>query len=283
MAFRIFNANAATRVLPTFDQYHIILASIKLLRLSNDYTEHGSIVLLSQKHIYNGILFKFFDLYGIENHPLNKRRKVAVRKKPVTKVVSTSTISENEPSISQRQMNRKRNDRDEIFCFSKTNEIVTETKPIRKAKKSSSFLDLVSNHNSDSTCVNCLTDTRNVLLLPFRHLCLCGSCAENLKFQSADCAICRVPFRALLQNNALHQRKTISIDRHSQHFNADSDDHDEDHYHYEHISLIDALNSATSTTKDFIGKPMTMPHLLSNSRKLKNTTDLKYFSSEHPV
>ena len=166
-----------------------------------------------------------------------------------------------------------------IFSFGfRTNEV--DNKPIRKAKKSSSCLDLVLNHNSDSTCVICLTDTRNVLLLPCRHLCLCGSCAESLKFQSANCPICRVPFRALLQINALRQRKTISIDRHPL---GDSDDHDEDQYHYEHISLIDALNLATSTTKDFIAKPISIHHPLTNSRKLKTTTDLKYFCSEHTV
>ena len=104
------HTTATTTALPTFDQYHIILASIKLLRLNNNTSDHPSIVLLSQKHVYHGMVFKLFELYGIENHPskfsstnpINERRKVSPRKKPVMKVVSTSTISENEPFMPHR-------------------------------------------------------------------------------------------------------------------------------------------------------------------------------------
>ncbi len=125
-------------------------------------------------------------------------------------------------------------------------------------KKSSSNLNLLLNNINESTCVICLTDIRNVLLLPCRHLCLCGSCAENLKFQSTNCPICRVPFRALLQINALNYRRNSLIN------NQYNDDEEE--FIHENISLIDALNLATSTTKSNI-----------------TTNDIKYFCSEHTV
>ena len=118
------------------------------------------------------------------------------------------------------------------------------------------------NSSNESTCVICLTDTRNVLLLPCRHLCICESCAENLKFQSANCPICRIPFRALLQMNALRYRKTYFFN------NQYSDGDDEDEYFYENISLIDALNLATTITKD--------------DYKI-TTNDMKYFCNEHTV
>ena len=127
-------------------------------------------------------------------------------------------------------------------------------------------MDLILNNSSESTCVICLTDIRNVLLLPCRHLCLCGSCAENLKFQSANCPICRVPFRALLQINALR------------HHDTDENDN-EDEYMYESISLIDALNLATTKTSP---KQLTTNDFYIN-RKPITTTDLKYFCSEHTV
>ncbi len=123
-------------------------------------------------------------------------------------------------------------------------------------------MNLSLNNTIESTCVICLTDTRNVLLLPCRHLCLCSTCAENLKFQSANCPICRVPFRALLQLNALHCRRNCLVN------NQYSDD-DED-FIYESMSLIDALNLATSTTKKTIKQNIT-------------TNDIKYFCSEHTV
>ena len=170
-----------------------------------------------------------------------------------------------------------------VSIFS-TNDIVLlaqgNNKSVRQSKKSSSCTDLLLTHSSDSTCVICLTDTRNVLLLPCRHLCLCGPCAENLKFQSANCPICRIPFRALLQINALRHRRVLPIDRQAP--QSDSDEHAEEDYHYENISLIDALNLATSTAKDYYVKPMPI-HPISNSRKFKTTTDFKYFCSEHTV
>ena len=134
-------------------------------------------------------------------------------------------------------------------------------------------MDLAFNHHHESTCVICLTDIRNVLLLPCRHLCLCGSCAENLKFQSANCPICRVPFRALLQINALHYREFLP---------SDTDEND-DEYIYESLSLIDALNLATTMNKRDTSKQITTNEFYRN-RKAITTADLKYFCcSEHTV
>jgi hypothetical protein len=127
-------------------------------------------------------------------------------------------------------------------------------------------MDLAFNHPNESTCVICLTDIRNVLLLPCRHLCLCGTCAENLKFQSANCPICRIPFRALLQINAL---------RHT--------NENDDEYIYESLSLIDALNLATTMRKRYSTEQITTNDFYIN-RKPITTADFKYFCcSEHTV
>jgi hypothetical protein len=94
-------------VFPTFDQFHIVLARVKYLQLNHTITsDRASIILLSQKHVYNGIVFNLFELYGIENHPskfsknnLVDRRQISPRKKPLIKSVTTPTISENEPFL----------------------------------------------------------------------------------------------------------------------------------------------------------------------------------------
>lgn len=44
-----------------------------------------------------------------------------------------------------------------------------------------------------------MTENRNTLVLPCRHLCLCHGCAETIKHQSVKCPICRGPVKALLK------------------------------------------------------------------------------------
>ncbi|XP_048479551.1 E3 ubiquitin-protein ligase MGRN1 isoform X2 [Plutella xylostella] len=56
-----------------------------------------------------------------------------------------------------------------------------------------------------SECVICMCDARDTLILPCRHLCLCNSCGDSLRYQANNCPICRAPFRALLQIRALQR------------------------------------------------------------------------------
>ncbi|OTF73499.1 RING finger protein 157-like protein [Euroglyphus maynei] len=57
-------------------------------------------------------------------------------------------------------------------------------------------------------CVICMSDLRDTLILPCRHFCACYSCSESLRFQTNNCPICRVPFRALLQIKAVQRIST---------------------------------------------------------------------------
>jgi hypothetical protein len=54
-------------------------------------------------------------------------------------------------------------------------------------------------------CVICMSEPRDTLILPYRHLCLCQLCADSLRYQANNCPICRAPFRALLQIRALRK------------------------------------------------------------------------------
>jgi hypothetical protein len=93
----LYRNPCSTPSLPTFDQCHIVLATIKLVR-SAATSDRVSIILLNQKHVYNGIVFKLFEIYSIENPPTKTNDR---RKKSLTKVLSAPTIHEHEPFLNQ--------------------------------------------------------------------------------------------------------------------------------------------------------------------------------------
>lgn len=64
--------------------------------------------------------------------------------------------------------------------------------------------------DNGSECVICMCDTRDTLILPCRHLCLCNSCADSLRYQANNCPICRAPFRALLQIKAVRRKGAMA-------------------------------------------------------------------------
>ncbi|OWA53600.1 RING finger protein 157 [Hypsibius exemplaris] len=91
---------------------------------------------------------------------------------------------------------------------------------------------------SGGDCVVCMSDPRDTLILPCRHLCLCNGCAESLRYQANNCPICRSPFRALLQVRALQRKESGAA--------ASSDRTTEDDENvpagYEVVPLTEALN-----------------------------------------
>lgn len=113
--------------------------------------------------------------------------------------------------------------------------------------------DEISDNSAE--CVVCLSDVRDTLILPCRHLCLCNACADTLRYQANCCPICRLPFRALLQIRAM--RKKLSPLSPSG-FNAvitshtgDSEEHSASEHippGYEAVSLLEALNGPLCTS-----------------------------------
>jgi hypothetical protein len=51
----------------------------------------------------------------------------------------------------------------------------------------------------DDECVVCLSAPRDTALLPCRHLCVCSSCAQQLRRQTNKCPVCRSVVSMLLQ------------------------------------------------------------------------------------
>lgn len=90
--------------------------------------------------------------------------------------------------------------------------------------------------DNGSECVICICEPRDTLILPCRHLCLCNSCADSLRYQANNCPICRAPFRALLQIRAVQKSNTPIINMNPQ------DSTENIPMGYIQVPLIEALN-----------------------------------------
>lgn len=53
--------------------------------------------------------------------------------------------------------------------------------------------------DGSAECVICLSQRRDTVCFPCRHLCLCSECASTFRLQSNKCPICRAPVTELMQ------------------------------------------------------------------------------------
>ncbi|KAI3469514.1 hypothetical protein Pfo_026177 [Paulownia fortunei] len=56
-----------------------------------------------------------------------------------------------------------------------------------------------NDNGSGKECVICMTEPKDIALLPCRHMCMCSNCAKALRLQSNKCPICREVIEALLE------------------------------------------------------------------------------------
>ncbi|XP_077407701.1 E3 ubiquitin ligase RNF157 isoform X2 [Vanacampus margaritifer] len=113
--------------------------------------------------------------------------------------------------------------------------------------------DEISDNSAE--CVVCLSDVRDTLILPCRHLCLCNACADTLRYQANCCPICRLPFRALLQIRAMRKKVSpltpTSFNPVITSQTTDSEEHSASEHippGYEAVSLLEALNGPLATS-----------------------------------
>ena len=108
--------------------------------------------------------------------------------------------------------------------------------------------------DNSSECVICMSDPRDTLILPCRHLCLCNGCADSLRYQANNCPICRAPFRALLQLKAVRRMYGANgtpVTNHQLMSSNSSTDLVDIPPGYEPISLIEALNGPNLHSNGF--------------------------------
>ncbi|CAI0466360.1 unnamed protein product [Linum tenue] len=48
-------------------------------------------------------------------------------------------------------------------------------------------------------CVICMTEPKNIVILPCRHMCMCSECAKELRMQTNKWPICRQPIEELIE------------------------------------------------------------------------------------
>lgn len=121
----------------------------------------------------------------------------------------------------------------------------------RRHKKESIFFQTNIDDDSDdnsSECVICMSDTRDTLILPCRHLCLCNSCADSLRYQANNCPICRAPFRALLQIRAVQKSSNGQANLGSPQQVLQETNGENIPPGYVAVSLIEALNGPPPTS-----------------------------------
>ncbi|KAJ1530539.1 hypothetical protein ONE63_005428 [Megalurothrips usitatus] len=131
--------------------------------------------------------------------------------------------------------------------------------------------------DNGSECVICMCDVRDTLILPCRHLCLCNSCADSLRYQANNCPICRAPFRALLQIKALQKAIANGL---LQPVPAESNV-DNIPPGYEAVSLIEALNGpctsrTTVTTQDLSHSDLPDSDGPAQAAEILNRTNLEH-------
>lgn len=93
-----------------------------------------------------------------------------------------------------------------------------------------------------------MSDTRDTLILPCRHLCLCNSCADSLRYQANNCPICRAPFRALLQIRAVQKNSNGQANIGSPQQVLQETNSENIPPGYVAVSLIEALNGPPPTS-----------------------------------
>ncbi|KAL2101286.1 hypothetical protein ACEWY4_003047 [Coilia grayii] len=118
------------------------------------------------------------------------------------------------------------------------------------------------NNDNSNECVVCLSDLRDTLILPCRHLCLCNSCADTLRYQANNCPICRLPFRALLQIRAVRKKPGALSPVSFSPVLAQTMDHDEHSSSdsvppgFEPISLLEAMNGLRPVSPGIPSAPL---------------------------
>ena len=182
-----------------------------------------SVKAIKQKQLINGVLFSLQEIYGIE--------KKGAGTTTTTSASSTSNHQDKNalPSTLSNVVNGcNGHDGANTAGWTESTETTNTTvAPMTTSNDNLSATTTISTRTKRQErereqaereqelkgveCVICMSEIRDVIIMPCRHLCLCKMCATNLRVQSNNCPICRIPFIALLQIK-LVKKKELKVD-----------------------------------------------------------------------
>jgi len=202
-------------------QSQSLIATVEKSQLDESY----SIKPLKQLIFVDGVQYILQDIYGIENKQFPTHNTKSNLRKQLTKnkdkrktldLRSRSSVISIESNEAQRQQhfsdtasiasglilegellhdNDEENNEDDE---DKREKSMDPNGSLASVGTTNQRFKSISTDNNSFECVICMSEERDTMLLPCRHLCLCSSCAQSLRYQANSCPICRCPFKAAL-------------------------------------------------------------------------------------
>uniref|UniRef100_A0A6G1SJ38 RING-type E3 ubiquitin transferase n=1 Tax=Aceria tosichella TaxID=561515 RepID=A0A6G1SJ38_9ACAR len=184
---------------PTPRQSQSLVATVEKSQLDDSY----SIKPLKQLLFVDGVQYILQDIYGIENKSIltsHNQRRSSMRTRLHRNLRSSSGSLY---SHSNMGSNLNLSDTASIASviegdYGENRDSLTGTTQHRSFVSENTF-----------ECVICMSDERDTMLLPCRHLCLCSSCAQSLRYQANSCPICRCPFKAALNIRVIQREQYL--------------------------------------------------------------------------
>jgi hypothetical protein len=172
---------------------------------------------IKQKQLINGVLFSLQEIYGIEKKCSDECRGGGHEANTVVDPEDAAEQDDDEENQGNHSSYKKKTSTDisnrcvSIETTNVSNDTITTTSSSTTRMQNECQQQDKEQDLKGVECVICMCETRDTLILPCRHLCLCKLCAMNLRVQSNNCPICRIPFIALIQVKLFKKREQIVL------------------------------------------------------------------------
>lgn len=180
-------------------QSNSLVATVEKSQLDESY----SIKPLKQLIFVDGIQYILQDIYGIEHKRLPSRNITKSSTKP-GRTLNRSSRNLRASSASLQSSHLSQGNQSETASLSSFDTSFGQVQN-SNSLTSNQFKSIGSENTFE--CVICMSEERDTMLLPCRHLCLCGSCAQSLRYQASSCPICRCPFKAALNLRVIRRNQ----------------------------------------------------------------------------